>query len=188
MLPSGFWEKWAWLSNSLNLETGILLPGETECTPSSLQCSCMLRPPAEGSAVSPPQSCPPTPAWALPVGTAPLHRKEDIPKESGSGLSDFMSGVESLALTLRGLGLRHGPFPLGSSQSNGIQPTCKMLLCKLTTKQEPPSLPSRRPPPAREKASWTINTRRRVGTQHHHMMSVLDSKPFSNFVQVILFC
>lgn len=122
--------------------------------------------------------------WAQPL----CQGKRTSPRRLGSGLSDFMSGMESLALTLRGLGVRHCPFPLGSSQSNGIQPTCKRLLCKLTTKQEPPSLPSRRPPPAREKASWTISTRRRVGTHHHHMMSVLDSKPFSNFVQVILFC
>lgn len=44
VLLSGFRKKRGWLSHLLNLETGMLLLGETASIPSSLTCSSLLLP------------------------------------------------------------------------------------------------------------------------------------------------
>ena len=118
------------------------------------------------------------PAWA-PLWVQPLTEERRHPK-GALGLTSCLEkrGWYWLWWDER---VRHCPFLLGLSQSKGIQPTCKVLLCKLPTKQDPLTLPSSCFPSIREKALWIIRTHGRQGTHHHYLMGFLVSKVFFKF-------
>lgn len=119
--------------------------------------------------------------WLLTVGTALYTGKRTSWRKPVSALTDSMSGRQNLALALKVLGMTHCPVPLGSSQSNGIQPTYEVLLCKLIHQTRPPISTLKRLTTHQGESLCTVRTHRRDRAHHHLMMSFPDSKVIFKF-------